>query len=120
MGAATMAEVGVGTRTPTDYYFQREIETMPRERLAVLQLERLRATLANAYDHVPMHHGRLQAAGIAPADLASLADLERLPFTYKADLRDHYPFGLMARPRDALVRLHASSGTTGKPTVVGY
>ncbi len=120
MGAATMAEVGVGPRVSTRYYFQREIETMPREQLGALQLERLRATLANAYDHVPLHRARLQAAGITPADIASLADVERLPFTHKADLRDHYPFGLMARPRERLARLHASSGTTGKPTVVGY
>jgi len=120
MGATTMAEVGVRPGTQARYYFQREIETMPREQLAAVQLERLRATLANAYDHVPLHRQRLQAAGIAPADLASLADLKRLPFTYKADLRDHYPFGLFARRRDELSRLHASSGTTGKPTVVGY
>src|SRR5208283_4675148 len=119
MGAATMAEVGIGT-VRARYYYQRELETMPRAQLAALQLERLRATLVNAFDHVPLHRARLQAAGFAPADLASLADLERLPFTHKADLRDHYPFGLLARPRHALARLHASSGTTGKPTVVGY
>ncbi|HEX5865137.1 MAG TPA: phenylacetate--CoA ligase [Casimicrobiaceae bacterium] len=93
---------------------------MPREKLAALQLERLRATVANAYECVPMHRARLDAAGISPDDIATLADLERLPFTNKADLRDHYPFGLFARPRAALARLHASAGTTGKPTVVGY
>jgi phenylacetate-CoA ligase len=120
MGATTMAEVGIRTRVRSRYYFQRELETMPREKLAALQLERLRATVTNAYDHVPMHRARLDAAGIAPDDLVSLADLERLPFTRKADLRDHYPFGLFARPREELARLHASSGTTGKPTVVGY
>jgi phenylacetate-CoA ligase len=120
MGATTMAEVGFrrGTRTPP--YFQRELETMPREQLAALQLERLRATVTNAYDHVAMHRAHLDAAGVSSADIASLADLERLPFTRKADLRDHYPFGLFARPLGALARLHASSGTTGKPTVVGY
>jgi phenylacetate-CoA ligase len=80
----------------------------------------LRTTVTNAYEHVPMHRARLDAAGISPGAIASLADLERLPFTYKTDLRDHYPFGLFARPRRTLARLHASSGTTGKPTVVGY
>jgi phenylacetate-CoA ligase len=120
MGATTMAEVGIRTHAGSRYYFQRELETMPREKLAGLQLERLRATVTNAYDHVPMHRARLDAAGIAPNGLVSLADLERLPFTRKADLRDHYPFGLFARPREKLARLHASSGTTGKPTVVGY
>ena len=120
MGATTMAEVGIRTDARSRYYFQRELETMPREKLAALQLERLRATVTNAYEHVPMHRARLDAAGILPDDIASLADLERLPFTCKTDLRDHYPFGLFARPREKLARLHASSGTTGKPTVVGY
>jgi len=120
MGATTMAEVGLRTHAPSNYYFQRDVETLRREQLAALQLERLRATVANAYEHVPMHRARLDAAGISPRDIASLADVERLPFTLKSDLRDHYPFGLFARPREALARLHASSGTTGKPTVVGY
>jgi phenylacetate-CoA ligase len=120
MGATTMAEVGIRTDARSRYYFQRELETMSREKLAALQLDRLRATVTNAYEHVPMHRARLDAAGILPGDIASLADLERLPFTCKTDLRDHYPFGLFARPRDTLARLHASSGTTGKPTVVGY
>jgi phenylacetate-CoA ligase len=96
------------------------LETTPREKLAALQLERLRATVTNAYHCVPMHRARLDAAGISPDDIVTLTDLERLPFTQKADLRDHYPFGLFARPREKLARLHASSGTTGKPTVVGY
>jgi phenylacetate-CoA ligase len=120
MGATTMAELGIRTDAGDRYYFQRELETMPRDKLAALQLERLRTTVKNAYDHVPLHRARLDAAGVSPGGIASLADLERLPFTYKADLRDHYPFGLFARPRSALARLHASSGTTGKPTVVGY
>src|SRR5437667_6930391 len=120
MGATTMAEVGLSTHARSAYYFQRELETMPRENLAALQLDRLRATVTNAYEHVPMHRARLDAAGITPDAIASLADLERLPFTRKTDLRDHYPFGLLARPREKLARLHASSGTTGKPTVVGY
>ena len=96
------------------------IETLPRERLAALQLERLQDTVANAWDHVPLHRRRLDAAGARPGDIRSLDDLQRLPFTVKTDLRDHYPFGLFARPVEQLARLHASSGTTGKPTVVGY
>jgi phenylacetate-CoA ligase len=120
MGATTMAEVGIRIHARSRYYFQRELETMPRDKLAALQLERLRATVTNAYENVPMHRARLDAAGISPDAIASLAELERLPFTHKTDLRDHYPFGLFARPRSALARLHASSGTTGKPTVVGY
>jgi phenylacetate-CoA ligase len=120
MGATTMEEVGIRTGARSRYYFQRDVETLPREKLAALQLERLRTTVTNAYEHVPMHRARLDAAGISPGAIASLADLERLPFTYKTDLRDHYPFGLFARSRRTLARLHASSGTTGKPTVVGY
>jgi phenylacetate-CoA ligase len=120
MGATTMAEVGIGTKEGARHYFDREAETMPRERLAALQLDRLRTTLRNAYDNVPLHRARLDAAGCAPGDIASLADVTLLPFTQKTDLRDHYPFGLFARPRGELARLHASSGTTGKPTVVGY
>ncbi|HEY1436550.1 MAG TPA: phenylacetate--CoA ligase [Casimicrobiaceae bacterium] len=102
------------------YYFEPAHETMPREELAALQLRRLRATLRNAYDNVPFHRARLDADFIEPNDLRSLDDIRRLPFTVKTDLRDHYPFGLFARPRAGLARLHASSGTTGKPTVVGY
>ena len=120
MGATATAEAGFESHARSRYHFQRELETMPREKLRALQLERLRATVTNAYEHVPMHRARLDEAGISPEDIASLADIERLPFTCKADLRDHYPFGLFARPRQALARLHASSGTTGKPTVVGY
>ncbi len=120
MGATTMAEVGSRAQLGAQHLFQPEVETLPRERLAGLQLERLRATVRNAYDHVPMHRARFDAAGFEPDDIRDLDDLRHLPFTLKSDLRDHYPFGLFARPRDALARLHASSGTTGKPTVVGY
>ena len=116
MGALSTAETGQRERN----YLHAEIETMPRERLAQLQLERLRATVANAYENVPLHRRRLEAAGLRPADLRSLDDVARLPFTVKTDLRDHYPFGMFARPQGELARLHASSGTTGKPTVVGY
>ncbi|MEZ5738575.1 MAG: phenylacetate--CoA ligase [Burkholderiaceae bacterium] len=101
-------------------YLHPEIETMPREALAAIQLERLQTTVRNAYDNVPMQRARFAAAGITPDDIRSLADVQRLPFTSKADLRDHYPFGMFARPISELTRLHASSGTTGKPTVVGY
>ncbi len=97
-----------------------EVETMPRERLAALQLARLRETVKSAWENVPLHRSRLDAAGVAPDDLRSLDDVQRLPFTLKSDLRDHYPFGMFARPVGELARLHASSGTTGKPTVVGY
>jgi phenylacetate-CoA ligase len=97
------------------------IETAPREQLEDLQLERLRATVQRMLDHVVPMRERLRTAGVERgADVRSLADLRRLPFTVKADLRDHYPFGLLAVPPERLVRVHASSGTRGKPTVVGY
>jgi phenylacetate-CoA ligase len=98
-----------------------EAETLPRERLESLQLDRLRATVARLLRAVPPIRERLHAAGIASEqDVTSLADLGRLPFTEKADLREHYPFGLFAVPRERVARIHASSGTRGKPTVVGY
>ena len=98
-----------------------EVEALPREELERLQLQRLQASLCDAWEHVPWHRDRLRQVGLAQAqDLRSLADLQRLPFTVKNDLRDHYPFGLFARPVEQLARVHASSGTTGKPTVVGY
>ena len=93
---------------------------MPREQLAELQLERLRATLSNAYDQRAAVHQRLDAAACGRTTSAAWTTSRSLPFTVKTDLRDHYPFGLFARPREQLARLHASSGTTGKPTVVGY
>jgi phenylacetate-CoA ligase len=102
------------------YRFDRANETLPRAKLRVLQLRRLKQTLKSAWDKVPIHRGRMKARGIEPGDIRSLDDLALLPFTVKGDLRDHYPFGMFARPRETLVRLHASSGTTGKPTVVGY
>ena len=85
-----------------------------------LQLDRLRSTLRSAYAHVPHHRHAFDAAGVTPDDLTGLADLARFPFTAKADLRANYPFGMFAVPREQVVRVHASSGTTGKPTVVGY
>ena len=102
------------------FYFEREIETAPREELRKLQLRRLRATLKDAVENVPLHRERMKAARIKPQDIRSLEDIQNLPFTVKTDLRDNYPFGMFARPRPGLLRLHASSGTTGKPTVVGY
>ena len=97
-----------------------EAETLPREALTEVQMERLRAVLENACANVPFYRKSLEQAGIAPDDVASRADVSRLPFTTKADLRDHYPFGMFARPRAQIVRVHASSGTTGNPTTVGY
>ena len=102
------------------FYFDRAAETLPREAMVKLQLRRLRASLKNAWEHVPLHRQRMKAARLKPEDIRSLEDAARLPFTVKTDLRDHYPFGMFARPREQLLRVHASSGTTGKPTVVGY
>jgi len=102
------------------YYFERAAETLPRAKLAQLQLRRLRASLKTAYERVPFHRERMRAMRLRPEDIRSLEDARALPFMLKTDLRDHYPFGLFARPRETLARLHASSGTTGKPTVVGY
>jgi phenylacetate-CoA ligase len=96
------------------------IEKAPRAELERLQLERLQWSLAHAYDNVSHYRRKFDAAGVTPADCRSLADLTRFPFTTKLDLRDTYPFGLFAVPMDRVVRLHASSGTTGKPTVVAY
>ena len=101
-------------------FFDKPMETLPRAALEKLQLRRLRATVKAAYENVALHRSRMDAARVRPRDVRSLDDLRRLPFTLKTDLRDAYPFGLFARPRASLARLHASSGTTGKPTVVGY
>jgi phenylacetate-CoA ligase len=97
-----------------------QVPTFDRVRLEDLQLERLRDTLARVYAHVPHYTRAFDAAGVRPEDLGSLADLARFPFTTKADLRENYPFGMFAVPREQVNRVHASSGTTGKPTVVGY
>jgi phenylacetate-CoA ligase len=96
------------------------IERQPRAEIDRIQLTALRRTVAWAAERVPLYRERLRAAGIAAADVTSLADLRRLPFTTKADFRDTYPYGLLAVPLDAVVRIHASSGTTGKPTLVAY
>jgi phenylacetate-CoA ligase len=102
------------------YRFEPAAENMSRPKIAALQLKRLRQTVKNAYQNVPLHRKRMRKLGIEPGDIKSLQDLAHLPFTVKGDLRDNYPFGMFARPRPKLARLHASSGTTGKPTVVGY
>src|SRR5512136_1103249 len=96
------------------------IERASRQELQALQLERLRWTLQHAYDNVQCYRQKFDRAGVKPSDLKSLADLAKFPFTLKKDLRDNYPFGMFAVPRERVVRVHASSGTTGKPTVVGY
>jgi phenylacetate-CoA ligase len=96
------------------------IETASPTALAALQLERLKWSLQHAYQHVPHYRRKFDAAGVHPSDLKSLADLARFPFTTKHDLRENYPFGMFAVPREQVVRVHASSGTTGRPTVVGY
>ena len=96
------------------------IETASVDELRALQLERLRWSLAHAYDNVAHYRKKFDDAGVHPSDLRTHADLSRFPFTTKADLRDTYPFGMFAVPRERVVRIHASSGTTGKPTVVGY
>lgn len=101
-------------------YWQPKYETMGHEELKELQLTRLKKTVAATYNNVPFYARRFKEAGIKPEDIRSLDDLRRLPFTRKTDLRDNYPFGLFAVPKKDIVRIHASSGTSGKPTVVGY
>ena len=96
------------------------IETASRDEIEALQLERMRWSLTHAYTNVPHYKQSFDAAGVHPDDLKSLADLARFPFTLKTDLRSNYPFGLFAVPRSQVNRIHASSGTTGQPTVVGY
>jgi phenylacetate-CoA ligase len=96
------------------------IEHASQGELQALQFDRLRWSLAHAYDNVPHYRTKFDAARVRPSDLKSLADLAKFPFTTKLDLRDNYPFGMFAVPQEQIVRIHASSGTTGKPTVVGY
>ena len=110
----------VQTTAASDFMFDRQAECLPRPELAALQLARLRESVAYAYAKVPYLRAKLDAAGARPEQIKSLADIARFPFATKADMRETYPFGLFAVPREETVRLHASSGTTGKPTVVGY
>lgn len=101
-------------------YWDKEKECMPREELEKLQLTRLKDTVFRGYTYVPAYKEKMDQAGIKPQDIKSLADLRHLPFLYKKDFRDNYPFGLFAVPMSDIVRIHSSSGTTGKPTVAGY
>jgi phenylacetate-CoA ligase len=96
------------------------IERASRDEIVALQTERLRWSLAHAYQNVPAYRAKFDAAGVHPRDFARIEDLAKFPFTGKSDLRDNYPFGMFAVPREQVVRIHASSGTTGKPTVIGY
>ncbi len=117
MGVLSSVEVGFA---PQGGLLQPGLEAASRDQIAALQRERLRATLKHAQAHVPLVRQRLASVGAEPEDIRTEADWHRMPFSSKADLRDHYPFGLFAQPVEQLARLHASSGTTGKPTVVGY
>ncbi|NLX64451.1 MAG: phenylacetate--CoA ligase [Clostridiaceae bacterium] len=101
-------------------YWNEKMETMDKESLKKLQSERLRETVKRVYENVPYYAEKMKKAGVTPSDIQSVDDLSKLPFTYKSDLRDNYPFGTFATPLQDVVRVHASSGTTGKPTVVGY
>ncbi|HIP23923.1 MAG TPA: phenylacetate--CoA ligase, partial [Rhodobacteraceae bacterium] len=96
------------------------IEIASLDEIQALQLKRMQWSLMHAYKNVPFYKAKFDAAGVHPSDLKSLADLAKFPFTVKQDLRDNYPFGMFAVPRDQISRVHASSGTTGQPTVVGY
>jgi phenylacetate-CoA ligase len=112
--------IATASRSSRVFMFDADAETMPRQALTALQTERLKQTLKRAYANVPHYRRKFDSAGVKPGDLRGLADLARFPFTVKTDLRDTYPFGMFAVPREKLLRLHASSGTTGRATVVGY
>lgn len=100
--------------------YQPEIETMERGAMEQLQLERLKKQVKNVYEHVPMYRERMDKKGVKPEDIQTLADLSKLPFTTKQDLRDYYPYELLALPKEDIIRIHASSGTTGQQIVAGY
>ena len=100
--------------------WNKEMECMKRADMEALQLERLKWMVRFCYDRIPLYHKRMEEAGVTPDQIKTLTDIRRIPFTNKADLRDTYPFGLFGAPMKDIVRIHASSGTTGKPTVVGY
>ncbi|CAG6391317.1 phenylacetate-CoA ligase [Actinacidiphila cocklensis] len=121
-GRGPEARAGSGPAAGADYSAELldDAERLTREQLRELQLDRLRATLRHAYANVELYRRKFDAAGVAPEDCRSLEDLARFPFTTKADLRDTYPYGMFAVPMDRVRRIHASSGTTGRPTVVGY
>ena len=96
------------------------LECMSREKMRELQGQKLKKIVAHAYEHSPFYKKRFDEYGVKPADINNIDDITKLPFTVKQDLRDNYPFGMMAVPMSEILRLHASSGTTGKPIVVGY
>ena len=100
--------------------WNRKMETMPRKELQELQMEKLKETVHYVYEKVPFYRDKLDKMGVSPSDIRKPEDIKRLPFTSKDDLRDHYPYGLFAVPMSEVVRIHASSGTTGRSTVVGY
>ena len=100
--------------------WNKEMETMPRDKMRQFQLERMKWMISYCYDNVPLYRERLTSCGMTPDKFKTLEDIRHIPFTVKTDLRDTYPFGLFAVPQSKIVRIHASSGTTGKPTVVGY
>jgi len=101
-------------------FFNEQVETLNRERVKEIQLGRLRQVIRRVYERVPFYRQKMDALGITPEDIRTLEDIQKMPFTVKNDLRDNYPYGLFAEPMENIVRLHASSGTTGKPIVAGY
>mgnify|MGYP000894746404 FL=1 len=101
-------------------YFEPEFECASREVLRYIQSQKLIKMVERCYNNVPLYKKRFDEIGLLPGDIRSIDDISKLPFTYKNDLRDTYPFGMFAVPKEELVRVHASSGTTGKQTVVGY
>lgn len=101
-------------------FWNEKIETMSHEDMRALQLERLKETVTRTYHSVPFYKKRFDEIGLKPEDIRTLEDIQKIPFTVKDDLRDNYPFGLFGVPMRDIVRIHASSGTTGKPTTVGY
>ncbi len=115
MGSAASSFTAVSSNPQLD-----DAEHASRDELIALQTKRMAQTLARAYDKVPHYRQAFDAHGVHPSDFRELADLAKFPFTVKNDLRDNYPFKMFAVPREQLVRIHASSGTTGKPIVVGY
>ncbi|MGE5772971.1 MAG: phenylacetate--CoA ligase family protein [Hyphomicrobiales bacterium] len=112
--------VRTATKPSGTFMYDPDAETMSRDRLTALQTARLKQTLEDAYANVPHYRKKFDESGVSAADLKDLSDIVRFPFTLKSDLRDNYPFGMVAVPREQLLRVHASSGTSGKPTVVGY
>ena len=101
-------------------FFNEHVETLDRQSMKEIQLARLKQVIRRVYERVPFYRKKMEELGITPDDIQTLSDIQKMPFTVKNDLRDHYPYGLFAEPMENIVRLHASSGTTGKPIVAGY